>query len=229
MLIALNYKMNGSKSFHLNQLKTINKLKLKGTNLVLCPSFVFLHLFSLNKNISLGAQDISDANNGKSTGQTSAQMLKEFNVKYVIVGHSERRSAGETDEQISKKVKNAIENGITPIICVGANADEDVSKTLKKQLKFALKYVKPDDNIVVAYEPVWAIGTGKIPTVKEINFATNLIKKQTEIAKVNAQILYGGSVNDNNFNELKTANIDGFLLGGVSLETEKLVKIILGV
>ncbi len=222
--------MNGRKTFHLNQLETIKKLNKKGTNLVLCPSFVFLHLFKFkNKNIFLGAQDIAAVNNGKSTGQTSAQMLNEFGVKYVIVGHSERRKDGETDEQISQKVKNAIENNITPIICVGANADEDVSKTLKTQLKFALKHVKTGNNIVVAYEPVWAIGTGRTPTVKEINFAANLIKKQLEKSKINAQILYGGSVNDKNFNELKTANIDGFLLGGVSLETKKLVKIISGV
>ncbi len=229
MLVVANYKMNGNKSFHQKQLKTLNKLKVKDTKIVLCPSFVYLPQFKLkNTHIFLGAQDISQVEDNKSTGQVSAEMLKEFGVCYVIIGHSERRKIGETDEQIALKIKNAIEHNIVPIICVGENAGEKI-ETIKTQLKAALKFVKSDNNIVIAYEPVWAIGSGKVPTVGDINLAADIIRKQIEKLNLNAQILYGGSVDEKNFVELKMANIDGFLLGKVSRETEKLAKIILGV
>lgn len=229
MLVVANFKMNGNKNFYLKLNKIYNNLKLKGTKIVLCPPFVYLNYLNIkNANVFVGSQDISSCINNNSTGQISPIMLKEFGVSYCIVGHAERRKIGEADEFIAQKVKCACENNIIPIICVGEELQNNASSTIKAQLKQALKYVNSGNNIIIAYEPVWAIGTGKACTVKQINARVNTIKKELNKLCFNAPILYGGSVKENNFSQLKTANVDGFLVGGLSLETNKFCNLIEG-
>ena len=228
MIFVANYKMNGDKNFYQKDNKIFNIGKFKDT-IVLCPPFVYLHTCKIkNKNISLGVQDISLCVNNKSTGQISPLMLKEFNVKYAIVGHSEQRVLGLTDEQISNKVKMCVDNDIIPIVCVGELTKKSLINSFVNQIESALSLIK-DGEVIFAYEPVWAIGTGETPTNKKINQAISLIKKISLEKNFNVKVLYGGSVNKENFSELLKTNADGFLLGGVSLNLEDFCKIVRGV
>lgn len=228
-LVVANYKMNGSVDFYSSAQKKINKLKLKDTNIVLCPPFVYLPFFKIkNKNVALGCQDISNKVNKKCTGQISPLMLNEFGVKYCIIGHSERRSNGETNIQVCEKVKTACENGIVPIVCVGEESKASKLDVLEEQVTAALS---GSNNItpIFAYEPVWAIGSGEIPTVAKINKALSIIKKTAKKLGYNSQILYGGSVNLQNYKELLASNADGFLLGGISLNVDDFISLTKGV
>lgn len=226
-LLVANYKTNGDKQFYLSAFKKLNKIKAKGTKLVLCPPFCYLPLFNVNA-ACLGSQDICSEENGKSTGQISAKMLKEFGVKFCLVGHSERRKLGETDEFVALKVKNAVENQIVPIVCVGENVGEKQS-VIKNQVKIALTFVKPSAEILFAYEPVWAIGTGNTPTTRHVNKAVETIKKECSKLGFDCKILYGGSINGKNYKEFLNCHIDGFLLGAVSLKTDEFIEIVKGI
>ena len=201
------------------------------TSVVLCPPFVYLDIFRLkNKKISLGVQDISNQINHKSTGQISPRMLNEFSVKYSIVGHSERRALGENDDLINQKVKLCIESDIVPIICVGEHEKDENVDLIQNQVSSAISKVKRSSKIILAYEPVWAIGTGEIPSVEYINKQVSLIRKKKKKKRFNDfLILYGGSVNEDNYADLLGADIDGFLLGGVSLRLDEFLKIVKGV
>lgn len=228
-LIVANYKMNGSKDFYASAFKKINNTKVKDTEIVLCPPFVYLPIFkSKNKNIKLGAQDISLCVNNKSTGQISPLMLKEHNVDYAIIGHSEQRTLGLTNEDVSNKVKICVDNKIIPIICVGELTKRSAVDSFTKQIESALTLIKGGE-IVFAYEPVWAIGTGEIPTIKKIDQAVTLIKNICLKNNLDARILYGGSVNKDNFRELMNSKVDGLLLGGVSLNLIDFTEIVRGV
>ncbi len=228
-LIVANYKMNGDKKFYSSIQSKLNKLKVKDTELVLCPPFLYLSCFKIkNKKIFLGSQDISNVPKGKSTGQISPLMLKEFDVKYSIIGHSERRSMGENDEIVAQKVKTACDNQITPIICVGESNKTSKLDVLKTQVEQALDLID-DKNVIFAYEPVWAIGTGQIPTIKRINTAIKNIKTTAKTKGFDVKVLYGGSVDEVNYKDLIKADLDGFLLGGISLSVEKFISIVKGI
>lgn len=228
-LIVANYKMNGDKKFYSSVQAKLNKLKVKDTELVLCPPFLYLSTFKIkNKKVFLGSQDISNVSTGKSTGQIAPKMLKEFGVKYSIIGHSERRSIGESETLIAQKVKTACDNGLIPIVCVGESSKTSKLDVLKTQVESVLDLIN-DKKIVFAYEPVWAIGTGQIPTVKRINNAIKNIKKLAKEKGFDVKVLYGGSVDESNYKELLKADLDGFLLGGVSLNVEKFISIIKGI
>lgn len=229
-LIVANYKMNGNISFYKSVQKTIKNLKVKDTEIVLCPPFVYVaNLKIKNKNVSVGVQDISDAQNTKSTGQISSNMLAEFGVKYAIVGHSERRAIGETNEMVANKVLNATENNIVPIVCVGEENKKSSVDIVKEQVQTALSKIK-SDNVIFAYEPVWAIGSGEIPNNKKIDKVISLIKDSAkESGFSNIKVLYGGSVNEQNYKDLLLTKADGFLLGGISLKLEKFISLVKGV
>lgn len=227
-LLVANYKMNGDRQFFLSAQEKLNNLRQKGAKLVLCPPFCYLADFNV-KTAKLGCQDISADGEGKSTGQISAKMLKDLGVGYAIVGHSERRALGETDALIAKKVKTACENKIIPIVCVGENEKSEKQSAIKNQVKIALSLADKKAEIVFAYEPVWAIGTGDTPTVKHIDRAIKIIKDECAKLGFNCKVLYGGSVNEKNYSEFLLSTADGFLLGGVSLKTDKLIEIIQGV
>lgn len=227
-LIVANFKMNGDSEFYRSYIKNINKRLDKDTNFVLCPPFVYLSEFSKLKNKNaIGCQDIANIVNTKSTGQISPKMLKEFDVKYAVVGHSERRANGETDNLIAEKVDVCLSHEISPIICVGEPKKSSKIDYIINQVKIALSKNK-NDSVIFAYEPIWAIGTGDIPTISKINKAIDLIKNTAKEMGANVQVLYGGSVNKENYIDLLNSKADGFLLGGVSLKVDDYIEIVKG-
>lgn len=237
-LIVANWKLNPINKKEAKELfERIKKgvSKIKGVEVVICPPFVFLPLL---KGLTLGAQNVYFEENGAFTGEISVVMLKDLGVKYVIIGHSERRKYfNETDELINKKIKKVLSVNLTPILCIGETAEEKnsgkKSDVLKRQLKEGLKGVSRDEikKIIIAYEPIWAIGTGKNCSIDETMSSVLFIKKivsklyNREIAD-NMRILYGGSVkSDNSALYVKNAGANGLLVGGASLNAEEFVKI----
>lgn len=188
---------------------------IKTKNIViLCPSFTYLQK---GNNYVLGAQNCFYKNEGAYTGEISPKMLKDLGCKYVIIGHSERREIFKEDNEcINLKIKVCLENKLKPILCVGEKLGEDREQVLRAQLKGI-----NDKNIIIAYEPVWAIGTGKACELEDILSSYNLIKK---IAKEN-KVLYGGSVNSINAKDIINIT-DGVLVGGASINKKEFLKII---
>lgn len=223
-IIALNNKSNLSKEEFKEYISNLNNINTNNP-VILCPIYLNIPLFSSNK-IFLGAQNVSKTNNGAYTGEVSASQLKSFNVKYCIVGHSERRQLlKETNEDISEKIKRLVSNDIVPILCIGETQEEYNNHKTKEVILSELKESLGDLNdeeikkIIIAYEPIWSIGTGLIPTIEEIDSVLEYIKTLLPYNKV----LYGGSANDENIDILKTSKyIDGYLLGGLSLKVDKL-------
>lgn len=224
MIIALNNKSNFTKKEFLEYKEKLNT-KQKNAKLILCPTNLYIGLAE-SENIELGAQNVSKTLCGAYTGEVSASQLKSMGVKYCIVGHSERRKyQHETDEEINQKVKLLLQEEIIPIICVGEEEEERKTnrqnEVIAKELEEDLKEltIEEKENVIIAYEPIWSIGTGLIPTNEQIEEIINLIKNHLP----NVKVLYGGSANENNIEELrKISVIDGYLLGGISLKPEKL-------
>lgn len=200
---------------------------------VICPSSVFCSLFE-EKGYTVGLQNISEYDNGAYTGEISTAQANSLNIKYVIVGHSERREYfKETDEVINKKVIKALNDNLKVILCVGETlVERENNKTkdkIKKQLIDGLKEINNNSqNLIIAYEPIWAIGTGKIPTNEQIIDVVSFIKTTLkQELNINPKVLYGGSTNEKNIAELNTIDlVDGFLVGGACLSPEKFKKII---
>jgi triosephosphate isomerase len=239
-LIAGNWKMNGSLSANEQLLKAI----LAGMGEPTCQVAVGVPAVYLSQcqqllngsAIDLASQDVSAHEMGAFTGECSATMLKEFGVRYVIVGHSERRQYhGETDELVATKAQRALSNGITPIVCVGETlAEREAGKTdeiVKRQLA-AVIHANGHcvSEIVVAYEPVWAIGTGKTASPEQAQQVHAILRAQLKAASANAdriQLLYGGSMNAANAKALLAqADIDGGLIGGAALKAQDFLTII---
>lgn len=226
-LIVANYKMNGNADFYKKVSQKVNSLKLKDT-VVLCPPFVYIPFMKMkNKSLFLGCQDIANEQSTKATGQTAAYMLKEFGVSYAIVGHSERRAVYENNEQVANKVGICISNGIVPIVCVGEASQTSKLDVLIEQVKSAVSKAGKGE-IVFAYEPIWAIGSGVVPTIEKINYAIDMIKSTLNELGLECKVLYGGSVNVANYKLLLTSNADGFLLGGVSNKLDDFISILKG-
>ena len=196
-------------------------------------------LTAQNTNIKIGAQNMHYEEKGAYTGEVSASMLKSIGVEYVIIGHSERRQYfNETDETVNKKVKSAFEHGLNPIVCVGETLEQRESgkaeEIITMQAQKALDGLKEEQvkNTIIAYEPIWAIGTGKTATSEDANNAIKAIRNK--ICQIYGQnvgksiiIQYGGSVKSTNCKELfTTSDIDGGLVGGASLEPEEFAKIV---
>ena len=222
MIIALNNKSNLEKDEFLNYIEELKKIQTNNT-LILCPTFLNIPL--VDNTILLGSQNVSSKDNGAYTGEISATQLKTHNVKYSIVGHSERREyQKESNNDIKEKVNKLLENDIIPILCIGETLDERKTNKYKELLKEELSIL--DDlndeiksNIIVAYEPIWSIGTGVIPTNSEIEEVFRFIKDMLP----NSKVLYGGSANETNIDVLNQISlIDGYLLGGLSLKLDKL-------
>ncbi len=197
-------------------------------DVVLCPSALFIPYF-LNHKYKVGVQDISMYDLGSHTGEISAKQAKEMGVNYAIVGHSERRKYNkETDEEINKKVIKGLEEGLNVILCIGENKGEDKEEVITKQLLNDLKNVTNFDNLIIAYEPIWCIGTGITPTNEQIETTISFIEtKIQESFKKHVKVLYGGSVDKDNINVLKKVNnLSGFLIGKASTDYRQLKDIV---
>ena len=240
-LVAGNWKMNTTVTeaeiLVYTMLEKLNQIH--GVEKVLCPPFISLVAINImlqNSSISLGAQNMHFENKGAYTGEISPLMLNEL-CEFVILGHSERRwYFGETDELINRKVKAALENKIKPILCVGEKLeDNEAGKTkdiIGKQLKADLDGTELTSDLVIAYEPVWAIGTGKVATNEQatatIVFIRNILAEiwNKRIAQ-DLRIIYGGSVTSDNITALiSQQEIDGVLVGGASLKAEEFLSIV---
>ena len=231
-IIAANWKMNFGVEKAENTAKDmVEKIKKSPADILVCASFV--HLDRLSKIfkdsiIKLGAQNMHFEEKGAFTGETSPVMLKSVNCEYVILGHSERRHIFKEDDGfINKKVKSALTHGLTPILCVGETLDErnndQAFDVVSRQIKKGLESSLSTSDVIVAYEPVWAIGTGVAADIKTVSKMHDFIRS---IVK-NSPILYGGSVKPENAEELsQIENVDGFLVGGASLKTEDFKDII---
>ena len=240
ILFIANWKMFGD----LNSVKSIQsvinlskKKNYKNAKIIYCPPYTLLNYFVIKTrktNLDVGAQNCHyEINTGPYTGSISSTMIKKLGAKYVIIGHSENRSNGETNIQINKKIHSAILNNLNVIFCIGENLFEKknkkTNKILKKQIAMGLKKIKKIDKIIFAYEPVWSIGTGKVLTNKELTKQVINIKKiiKNKFKNQKTKIIYGGSVNNQNINNLKQIKeINGFLIGGASQNSKKFIDII---
>jgi triosephosphate isomerase len=240
ILFIANWKMFGN----LNSVKSIEsvinlskKKNYKNAKIIYCPPYTLLNYFVIKTrktNLDVGAQNCHyEINTGPYTGSISSTMIKKLGAKYVIIGHSENRSNGETNTQINKKIHSAILNNLNVIFCIGENLFEKknkkTNKILKKQIYMGLKKIKKIDKIIFAYEPVWSIGTGKVLTNKELIKQIIIIKKiiKNKFKNQKTKIIYGGSVNNQNINNLKQIKeINGFLIGGASQNSKKFIDII---
>lgn len=242
-IIAGNWKMNMLPNEAIDFIEKLTPLvKDTQSEVILCVPFTDLFYALLNvqeTNIKIGAQNMHFEESGAYTGEVSGKMLKAIGVEYVIIGHSERRQYfAETDETVNKKIKAAFANGLKPIVCVGETLEERESgkaeEVITREIRLALEGLTEEQvkNTIVAYEPIWAIGTGKTATSNEAN--DSIIKIREEIAKNYGKdtascviIQYGGSVKPSNAKELFTkSDIDGGLVGGASLDADTFAQIV---
>ena len=242
-VIAGNWKMNMLPNEAIKFIEELAPLVKDTKNeVVLCVPYTDLFYALLNvqeTNIKIGAQNMHFEEKGAYTGEISAQMLKSINVEYVIIGHSERRQYfNETDETVNKKIKAAFANGLKPIVCVGETLEQREAGTtidvITTQTKLALDGLTDEQvaNTIIAYEPIWAIGTGKTATSDDAQASIKAIRnKIEEIYGQNVServiIQYGGSVKSSNAKELfQMPDIDGGLVGGASLKPDEFAKIV---
>ena len=245
-IIIANWKMQLDVEESIKQAELLKDLvkenRIKGdTEIVVCPDFLSLNEVGKtikDSNISLGAQDGFYVEKGSYTGEISMKELSDLDCKYVILGHSERRKMGEKDEEINKKVISALEYDLTPIICIGETFNERRNglkdHVVMHQVYQALKDVelKKGQSIIIAYEPVWVIGSGQIIDPEEASH-TSLVIKQSVLDVLedkgydNVRIIYGGSVKAENINKFTSlVNIDGTLVGGASLKASEFIQLI---
>ena len=243
-LIAGNWKMNKTIGESISYIKELKEFvtDVQDKEIVVCPPFTALSAVSAEiraSNIALGAQDMYWEKEGAFTGAISAEMLKEICIKYVIIGHSERRQHfNETDFTVNSKVKAALATSLMPIVCVGENEEErennDTKVVVEEQIKNGLMDLSREEflKLAIAYEPVWAIGTGKNAAPEEADEVHAFIRAMItemydEETADSVRILYGGSVNPGNIKEfMAKENIDGALVGGASLDAKKFSDII---
>ena len=229
-IFIANWKLNGDIQF----IKEYYQKLIPSNNncVVVCPPNIFLHqLKTNNSNLFSGAQDVSIYNEGAYTGEISAAMLNDNNIKFCIVGHSERRQHfNESNKAVNLKSINLIKNKIIPVVCIGETLEEKEKKITKdillNQINESIPAISNNQNTIIAYEPIWAIGTGLTPTLDDINevhsYIRNIDKKFNKF-----KILYGGSVKSSNsadINQIK--NVDGCLIGGASLKVNEFNTII---
>ena len=242
-IIAGNWKMNKTPAEAEELVKELVPLVADAeAEVVVCPPFVCLDAVGKvikGTNIKLGAQNVHFEKSGAFTGEISADMLLDMGVEYVIIGHSERRQYfGETDCTVNKRARAALAAGLKPIICVGESLAERengiTDELVGMQTKMALKEIEAEqlEQLVIAYEPIWAIGTGKTATAQEANATIGAIRRAIaqvygEEAAQKVRIQYGGSMNPKNASELMAqSEIDGGLIGGASLKAEDFSKVV---
>ena len=236
MYFVANWKMYGN----LSSINTLDKVikfskskEIRKGRLIYCPPYTLISSFSkkfINCQIGIGGQNCHESENyGAHTGFVNSRMLKNTGAQFVIIGHSENRKKGESDKLINLKIKNALKAKLKVIFCIGETLSEKRKKKthliLSKQIKIGLKNLKNKSNIIIAYEPVWAIGSGIIPKSKDLFKIVKFIKNKFK--DKSPKVLYGGSVNPQNITHLKGINnIDGFLIGGASQSAKKFIDIV---
>ncbi len=243
-IIIANWKMNPASFIEAENLLKVIKSGVKKSDdvkIVICPPAIYLAKIKTNSDFELGIQNIFWEDKGAYTGEISAPMAKKIGASYAIIGHSERRRyLNETDEMVNKKIKSALKNNLKPILCVGETPEEKnqdkTSEVITKQLKTALKNISRfqilNSRFYLAYEPIWAIGTGETPTSNEVMTVALLIKKiisglYDRQTADNLSILYGGSVTSKNaLNFLDSAGMNGLLVGGASLNASEFLRIV---
>ena len=242
-IIAGNWKMNMLPNEAISFIQEIEPMVKNTENeVILCVPYIDLFYSLLNvqgTNIKIGAQNMHWEESGAYTGEVSAKMLKSIGVEYVIIGHSERRQYfAETDETVNKKIKSALQYGLIPIVCVGESLEQRengiTEQIISNQIIKAFEGIKTEEanKIIVAYEPIWAIGTGKTATKEQANETIKQIRNELEKLygeNVAEEIIiqYGGSVKSSNAKELfEMSDIDGGLVGGASLQAEEFAKIV---
>ncbi len=238
-LVVANWKMNPvSKGEALKLFKETGKISknLKGAGVVVCAPFLYIPLLKKSKNISIGAQNVSSWQGGAYTGQVSASMLRSLGVSYSIVGHSEVRQGGETNELINKKIKLLMKEKISVILCVGESERDHHGSYLafiRGQIKECLYGISKTQikNVSIAYEPIWAIGKDAVREATADEFTEVFISIKRTLSDIydkkttlNLKVLYGGSVHPENVSEFK--NADGFLVGRDSLDPKKFKAIL---
>jgi triosephosphate isomerase (TIM) len=236
-IVAANWKMNGNLTLVKQMSQMLNNVQLAdNVNVIICPSFPYLTALSnglVSESVHVGAQNVNEHEKGAFTGEVSTDMLKDLSVNYVILGHSERRAIyKETSTQVAHKVKKVIDAGMTPILCIGESEAERTAMQTETVLASQLQPVIDEvgiatfERIIVAYEPVWAIGTGKTASPEMAQethkFIRGFLAQSNELVADKIPLLYGGSVNASNSNELfAQADIDGGLIGGASLKVDE--------
>lgn len=242
-VIAGNWKMNMLPNEAIAFIEGLApRVKDTKNEVILCVPYTDLFYALLNAqgtNIKIGAQNMHWEENGAYTGEISAKMLKCIGVEYVIIGHSERRQYfAETDETVNKKVKKALQEGLKPIVCVGETLEQreegKTEEVISRQIEIGLEGLEEKDfeTLLIAYEPIWAIGTGKTATSEQANETIRTIRKKVvemygNMAGASVIIQYGGSVKASNAQELfTTSDIDGGLVGGASLKVDEFEKIV---
>ena len=241
ILIAGNWKMNCTVEEAEAFFKHFKLQKKEGVEMLICPPFTDLPLtnfFLARTSVQWGAQNVYPEEKGAFTGEISPAMLKGLGCSYVICGHSERREIlGESDEFIARKVKAVKEHGMTPILCVGETAEErkngQTEERIASEIRTALFVIDKKDvgSLVIAYEPIWAIGSGKAATPEDALEVCTLIREKIgkiftpDIAR-KVRILYGGSVNEKNAASFNLSGIDGVLVGGASLKADTFAAIV---
>ena len=233
-IIAGNWKLNGTAKSTSDYFKVLQSKESVKSNVcgIICPPSLLLPIFPKSTlPFYLGAQDCSIFDSGAYTGEISALMLKENNCQFCILGHSERRQLfNETNDSVQLKVKRLINQNINPIVCIGETMVEKdlglTKETLSHQIEKSLPNNASNNHIIIAYEPIWAIGTGLMPTLQEIDEIHKFIKNDIKKFK-NYKVLYGGSVKSNNSSDIMNlTHVDGVLVGGSSLEPTEFIKIL---
>ncbi|MBT5782453.1 MAG: triose-phosphate isomerase [Candidatus Marinimicrobia bacterium] len=235
-IVAGNWKMHKNTNEGINFASSVqNKLlKVGNVTVIYAPPFTGLFQLKVSPPYHKSAQNCHWEEKGAFTGETSVSMIKACGAEYVIVGHSERRQYfGETDELVNKKISAIISSDLDPIFCIGETLNQresgETASVLKKQICDGLNNIESLSSIIIAYEPVWAIGTGLTADAEQIEKAhSHIVNVVSELyKKINVRVLYGGSVNSNNADQLiKIPKVDGFLIGGASLDVESFSSIV---
>jgi len=240
MFFIANWKMFGDfKS--VNSIKKVIKIsknkKYKKAKIIYCPPYTLLDKFfkiTKNSKIEIGAQNCHHYQKpGPFTGSVNVDLIKSIGAKYIIIGHSENRLSGDTNHIINLKIKSALKKKLKVIFCIGETLREKrknkTNLVLNSQIVRGLKNIKKNNNIIFAYEPVWSIGTGVVPKTNDLKIQINTLKQMIyKFWKLkNSKIIYGGSVNPKNINELREiSSINGFLIGGASQKAKNFIDII---
>lgn len=223
MIVVLNNKCHFSKKEYIQYLEKLKKIKLEEHQIILCPPMAYLSITPSAK-LDLGSQNVGRNSYGPYTGEISAEQLKSLGIAYCLVGHNERRRLYESINDVKEKIKLLLKQGIIPIVCVGEKIEDSKQGLLEKKLTTELRKIikelsqKDRDKLIIAYEPMWTIGSNKIPSKEYLERVLRIIRKVFP----NNKVLYGGGITPENIIILKNCNLDGYLIGNLSLSPEKL-------